>query len=138
MVFIVVTYFDGVVVLFNSGIFVCECPVRVDCPWQTLIASNVDSLFFSFVLFFLQECILCFFLFCFFLVGGPFHIYICVYTFRFFFFCFTTLLSLNNVKKHTLEHEHPRRYTNTQNISLVDSETLSAETKVCKSSWCNG
>ena len=46
-------YFDRVVILFNSRIFVCEYPVGINCPWKPLASADVFSCIY------LQECTLC-------------------------------------------------------------------------------
>ena len=58
--------FDRVIVLFTSRICVCECPVRIHCPWQRLFSVDVVSLSLSLSLsrphptsLSLQEYILC-------------------------------------------------------------------------------
>ena len=65
--------FDRVMVLISSRIYVCECPVRVNCPWKTFVSAEVVShiLFF----FFTRVYTVCLWVY----VGLRFHV--CVYIF---------------------------------------------------------
>ena len=44
--------FDKAVVIFISWICVCECPLWINCPWQTFVSADVVSL--SLLFFFIR------------------------------------------------------------------------------------